>query len=507
MIRRMFCLLCAVLLFTAAVPVHAEESGGRYSYDFDLTFSLNAESFPAAMRSRASGYAALINRLGIKGNIAWSDITQSMELSAVLYYTDKPALSFPFRFYGTESWLFCTSPIMNNAVLFFNLVALMEYSVKVRNTLGLPLPYLAFLYPYTTKYAFSGIADAWQNTIGTFRKSGKVTVKQFEKLSDQWSREFKTNPNSQRWVAALVAGSKAPDAVEAEYAGLPDYYRYVTGGKALKVTVGSGSEVWTDSRGSVLFSRQAADDSLSLSLSLPGSANHYKPDFSFFRQDNGSSVSFSLTAAVYQEDKNLADLLSAGSVAAVSAEEEQNAYAEDDEEHGEYAEESEYVDYGETGDELYLPDLLFWLSVDGRDLPYEIPADSSFSLSATTLGAVYPNFTFQLRGNTKTDGSLTVSLLKPFSGDGEPVMILSCSGTVLPGELRDIPNYQAQTPDDSTSYNVFSFNEERLSDFTHNVLPYLLRNLFSFVAEAPTAACQSFLDDLTEAGVLDMLLH
>ena len=86
-------------------------------------------------------------------------------------------------------------------------------------------------------------------------------------------------------------------------------------------------------------------------------------------------------------------------------------------------------------------------------------------------------------------------------------MILSCSGTVLPGEPRDIPNYQAQTPDDSTSYNVFSFNEERLSDFTHNVLPYLLRNLFSFVAEAPTAACQSFLDDLTEAGVLDMLLH
>ena len=57
------------------------------------------------------------------------------------------------------------------------------------------------------------------------------------------------------------------------------------------------------------------------------------------------------------------------------------------------------------------------------------------------------------------------------------------------------------------SYNVFSFNEQKLGEFTDKVLPPLVRSVFSFVAAAPTSACQSFLDDLTDIGVLDMLLE
>ena len=55
-------------------------------------------------------------------------------------------------------------------------------------------------------------------------------------------------------------------------------------------------------------------------------------------------------------------------------------------------------------------------------------------------------------------------------------------------------------------YNIFSFNEESLADFTGKVIPAAVRNVISFVAAVPTAACQSLLDDLTDIGLLDMLL-
>ena len=57
-----------------------------------------------------------------------------------------------------------------------------------------------------------------------------------------------------------------------------------------------------------------------------------------------------------------------------------------------------------------------------------------------------------------------------------------------------------------TYYNVFSFNETRLAEFRNKVVPLVLRSVLTFVSEMPTSACQSFLDDLTDSGVLNMLL-
>ncbi len=512
MARHLFCLFCTVLLLAAAVPASAEETGGRYSYDFDLTFSLNADAFPAVMRSRAAGYASLANRLGIRGNLAWSDETKSMDLDAVIYYTDRPSLTYPIRFFGTRSWLFCTSPIMNDAVLFFDLNGLMEYAVKVKNTLALPMPYLAFLYPYTTEYAFSGVTRAWQQVIGTFRKSKKVTVARLQELSELCAEEFKNSPHPQRWVSALADGSESPDAIEAEFASLPGYYQLVTGGKPLSVTVGKGSETWQDSKGQTLFSREETDDSLSLSLALPASENGYEPAFSLSRSGSGSAVSFTLSARVARaegwEDPQEDSAAEEEYAEEEYTEEYDDEYAEAYDAYDDYGEgyttgSDEYDDYGEYGGAF--PDLLLDFTAEGSDLPLAFPADASFSVSASMRGAAYPDFDFRVIGETKADGSLTLSLCKAFAEGDEPATIFSCTGTAVPAEPKDIPDYQAQSLDGV--YNIFAFNEISLSDFSHNVLPPLVRSLFSFVAEAPTAACQSFLDDLTDSGVLDMLLE
>ena len=94
--RRFLCLLCALLLFIPTL-VSAEEASenNNYSFDFDFTFTLNAHAFPKMMRSRMAGYAALINKVGLRGNAAWSLSTESFELDAEVYFTDNPSLSFP----------------------------------------------------------------------------------------------------------------------------------------------------------------------------------------------------------------------------------------------------------------------------------------------------------------------------------------------------------------------------------------------------------------------------
>ena len=476
MIRRMLCLLCAAFLLTAAVPVLAEGTESRYSYDFDLAFSLNAESFPPLLRSRASGYAALVNRLGLKGHIAWDNTTRSMDMSAVVYYTDDNSLSFPFRIFGAPERVYITSPLINNETIFLNMPALMEFSVKAKNTLNVPLTYLAFLYPNATEYSFSKLVNLWRETIGSQAQSGEISNEKFAAFSDQLKDQLGQNPYLQQWIRALAIGAEVPGAVEAVFSSLPSYYHAITNEKPVSVSVSSGSEIWQNSVGQTIFSRQDQDHTLSLQLSLPPEENGYSPLFSFTRHEDDQCFSFDLYASCFRD---------------------QSTPSADS---GEYA--------GEDDEESYSgiswPDSLLLVSAAGSGLPLALPADSSFSLNATINGAVYPNYSFTLQGESKKDGSVSLSLYKPFSKGSESVLILGCSGTILPAEPESLPNYLFY--DYTTAYNVFSFNEITLPEFRRAVLPSLIRSIFSFVAAAPTSACQSFLDDLTDMGILDMFL-
>ena len=224
MFRRILCLLCAALIIAWIVPACSESGEGSFSYDFDLTFHLNADSFPELLRSRAEGYASLVNRLGLRGTVSWSTVTECADLEAALYYVDNTSLSYPFRLYGSRSRIFFTSPMINNEVILLNMAALMEFSLKAKNTLGVPLSYAALLYPYTTTSAFEGLVWSWQKVIGTFTKSGRVTIKQFRTLSEQWVDQLQSDGLLTWWISGLSSGSDAPSVVEAEMNNLPFYY-------------------------------------------------------------------------------------------------------------------------------------------------------------------------------------------------------------------------------------------------------------------------------------------
>ena len=509
MLRRMLCLLCAFLLLLYSVPALSASADVNHSNDFDLSFYLNAGSFPELLRPRASGYASLINRLGIRGNISWNDKWQSFDLDAMLYYTDDPSLSYPLHIYGVNSRVFITSPMINNEVILLNMSALMEFSIKAKNTLGIPISYFALLIPYTTEYALSGLISSWQKTIGAAKKTGKKSIKKFRKLYSLWSDELMNDNYLRIWISGVAGGSDAPEAVELEINSLPDYLEKVTGGKSLNVTVDPGSEIWQNTAGDTLFSRQESDDAASVMLSLPESSNGYKPYYSSVYRYEDQSFSMDINASLCREtDASGTDPArdSENSGDSIPDEYAYDTYGSSSE-YDEYYSEDEFEGYEDSDTPASIfPEKLLDFHLNGSGLPRELPADSAFKLSVSVMGALYPDYTFCLTGETKKDGAVTLSLSKPFNADTEPVEILRCTGNFLPAaEAKEVTDYLQENMDGC--YNVFSFNEQKLNAFTEKVLPPLIRSIFSFVAAAPTSACQSFLDDLTDIGVLDMLLE
>ncbi len=458
MFRRMICLLCLLVLLCSTAQAASQKQ--LHSYNFDLSLSLNAESFPLSSRARARGYAELVNRLGVKGNLTWYEKQQSFDLNAALFFTDKPDVSLDLRLYGTPERVFATSSLLGNQTVMFNMSALLEFAVKTKNTLGVPLPYLALLYPYTTEYALRGLSDAWTEVVGTLSGSGKVTRDQLEEISTRWDNVLNEDAYLNIYRSALAEGSSAPQAVDEEFANLPYYLtEYVAKGKALRYQIKRKTETWKTSDKTVLYSRKKSGDSLEWAIRLPATENRYLPSASFSSLLKDGKLDFSFAASYLREE--------------------------------------------EQEDETYPANLLS-LSAEGTALPEQLPAQSDFSLSLSLLGAVMPYYSFQIQGNTKEDGAVSVSFCKPFSEDKEPVPILSVGGSLQAVEAASVPRFSKKLVDQS--FNLFSFNENRLASFEAAIIRPLVKGVLRFVAEAPAVACQSFLDDLNDMGLLDVLL-
>ena len=508
MIRRLFCFFCAALILCMSFPAAtfaAKAAPVVYCYDFDLAFSLNVDAFSLQDREKLSGYADLLGSLGLKGRIAWCPKRKSMDLDATLYYIDKPSLSYPFRVYGTKKRLFVTSPLIDNEELFFDLSGMMEFAVKAKNTLNMPLPYFAFLYPYCTEYAFRKLTSSWNKRIGISRTTGTVTMEQFETLSARWSDLISGNAHLQRWIFALMGISEAPAVIDSEFANLPRYYEIVTGGQPLSVSVSDNSEIWQDSLGNTLFSRIESANGLSVNLSLPASENGYVPAFSLRTDADEQTSSFSISASVEMDPAYTGNMYLEGYEEDFGPVTDNGDATEFYEEVIEDGEDYEYAEGDDYQLRILKPAQLLSIRAAGSGFPVKLPADSDFSASASILGAAYPNYAFLLKGATKKDGAFSLSLCKPGSADAEPAGFFSVTGTVVPAEPDQIPDYRKKSLKNVT--NIFAMNDETLAEFSDRMIPLAVKSLLTFVAEAPTSACQSLLDDLTDLGVLGMILH
>ena len=493
MFRRALCLVLGIMLFMGSVA-SAEEQNVQ-CFDFRLALSMDGDVFPPSYRLRARGYAALVNRLSLDGRITWCDDTRSVDLTASLYFTDKPEVAVDFRLYGIPSRIFLKSPLLGNETVLLNMAAFLEFTVKAQNTLGIDMPLLAFLYPYSTERSLNGIADAWNSIIGEVVPDTEIPAEKLRQFADAWEGLVQGDANLNRWVTALANLSTYPSVVTDTFSSLPSYFYYsVCGASPLSVAIAEGVETWTNVYGGILLTRKTNASATDVVLTLPGTENGYVPLFTLESRESDAGKFFRLFAALNRD----ADTIPESAAAAAEPAAEHNT-AENEEEV--WVSEEDWIDVDE---QPALPEKLLEVYAAGESLPATLPADSDFFLDFYLNSSAFPSFALKLLGTTKKDGSIAVSVCKPFEEAAEPVVILSCKGTILPAQPESAPDYSDHWED---CYNAFSFNENSLNEFKNAVTYPLVKGLLTFVAEAPAAACQSLLDDLTDLNILDFILE
>ena len=539
MVKRLICLLC-VFVLCLSCAVAEEEKPVAERYDFDLTFSLNPDAVPARNRSRARGYAELLDRLEIRGNIIVCESTQSFDMNATLFFRDKPEVSIPFRFYGVPSLLFLTSPIIGNETVLFNMIGLAEFAIKVRKSLNTPLPALALLYPVVYQHNLWNIWEAWEQYTGPGGVTRTISSEQISQLADVWSELIETDNMINVWMTALISVSSASEAVEAEVYGIPSYLRdFVSAGKPLTVKAGDGTETWQNAAGMTLFTMDRTDDSQTWALTLPADENRYTPNLTFTAKETDNDFSFTLDASMirakaalpaelseeddypvsgldgevppYEEDDDYPVSGLDGEIPPYEEEYDETEYPltgsdGDDREYNEgESGETEAFGYGDEEDSQW-PETMVLLSASGSSIPVSLPSDASFSLAASVKGALYPNFNVAVSGKTEKDGSVSVLISLPQEGT-EPETLLSVEGVIVRGEPVDtVPDFNYGPDQLYGAYNFFSFSEYYVAKFKNAVTKPLLKGLLDFVAEAPTSAVQSLLDDLTDSGIMNMMM-
>lgn len=521
MFKRLISLLCIlVLCFSCAAA--EEEQPEAQRYEFDLTFSLDPEAFPPRSRSRIRGYAELMDRLELKGDIVICEATQSFDMSAALFFRDKPEVSIPFRFYGIPSLLFLTSPVIGNETLLFNMVGLAEFAIKIRKTLDTPLPALALLYPVVYEHNLWTFRDAFRRFTGPADTSREISTEQLSGLFDAWMDLIENDTNLNVWMTALNYVTTAPEAVETELRSIPYYLRdFVSVGEPLTVEVGDGTEVWQNVTGATLFSRKSSEGSEVWSLTLPADENRYAPTLSYSGAETDGSFSFTLDGSMIRQKIALPPGFSEEDFSPLTGGDEEGEYGEyedsvypitggdEDGESGEY-DDGGYPVTGsaeEFEEDGQWPETILLVSASGSSIPTSLPCDSAFSVDASVKGALYPNFNLSIAGKTEKDGAVSVSFSLP-QKDASPGAMLSLAGTVVRSAVpvETAPDYN-YTPDKLYgTYNFFSFSEYYVAKFKNAVTEPLVKGMLDFIAEAPTSAVQAFLDDLTDSGVLGMMM-
>ena len=415
MIKRLFCFFCILsLCLSCAAAEEAKPTAERY--DFDLTFSLNPDALPARSRIRARGYAELLDCLELRGDLVVCEATGSFEINATLFFRDKPDVSIPFRFYGVESSLYLTSPIIGNETLLFRMGSVAEFAIKIRKSLETPFPALALLYPFVYKYNFWNINQAWDQYTGPDDASREISAEQIEKLAETWSELLATDSYLNVWMTALYSVSSAPEAVEAELNAVPSYLReFISAGGPLTVEIGNGAETWTNADGETLFAREKTDASEMWSLTLPADENRYTPTLDFSGKTEDGLFSFNLDGSMIRGKAVLPPGMSEEDFSPVTGgDEEEEEYEEGGASESEdypltgsgNESESEYEDEGsdtEEEEDSSWPETMVILSVSGDSIPTSLPCNSSFSLNASMKGALYPNFDFTVNGKTEKD--------------------------------------------------------------------------------------------------------
>ncbi len=206
--RSLLTVLLAMTLLAFCLPARAE-SGRAYSWS--LSFETAAPGETEADRALSE----LLNILEAEGT--WAASGGAFTLDGVFRLDPEGRSDTDFRVYGREERWIAESSLIGRTSLMFNNPAMLEFALKLRNHMGLPVERLPLLYPYVWTDALTAPVEAWGEYIRVPEGNGKISGADLLDFTKRLSELADTD----RAFSCLVRAVYADSEDDRPFADLP----------------------------------------------------------------------------------------------------------------------------------------------------------------------------------------------------------------------------------------------------------------------------------------------
>ena len=452
--KKGFCVLLALTVLFCSCSVAEEDDSNVLpsvtGYDFSFRIRLERETLSAARKANLEGYADLLEALHFSGSCYYYAPERAMELRLRIEPTDSSAEPLALRFYGYPDRILVTSNLLGEESVLIASASLLEFSVKTYEHLGLDLRYIALLWPFVYEYAAQKLVARWEKYIHPTGSNQTVKASRIKGFANALSKQLSENEDLKMLLTAIGIGTGMEEQVRSIAAEIPSYITNVlTKNRNITIRIKDGTETWSGAAGTI-YTRTVSQNGESVLLNLPEMAS-------------GTRILFSSSS----------DLLSDG----------------------------RQIDFNASllHPESELLNILFL----GARLPQAWPEASSSEMQLILSGSLVPNLSLNAFFESKENGDFSAEIRIPSSASGEGEMIMTADGSVTPRTF-EVYRYSREFMYQHT--DILRLNDATMASFLSRVRSSAVRGLLGFLAGIPASACQSILDDLTDSGILEMLL-
>lgn len=351
--------------------------------------------------------------------------------------------------------MFLSSPLLGDQLIRLSNYSLLAFCTKMSEHLGIPLHYLALLYPYTWTYSLEIPILDWEYLVDHIDENGIVSKDNVWFLSNSWEMRLAMIEQIEILIDALCKDSDCEEAFRALVNEIPDYlFRQLAKEQAFQIRREGDQTIWHAATGDFI-TESRNNQGWDLALNLPRMENGYLPVFSLEQDLEEKRQSWRLRALILGSDTLQEDLLR--------------------------------------------------LEASLLSFPVAWPANFQSLLSVNLTGGLLPNIGFSAYLVGEENGHIRIEIRKP-TVDYEPgPVMLTLEGDLNQREgnikLRSIPQAELDA-----SLDLLVANDADIRAILPDMAQPMLVGLLRFLVGIPASACQTLMDELENLGILNLVL-
>ncbi len=471
LMKKWMSLMLLVCLLANALPGLAESSAPTASpeagdaevrgtepaagYDFDFILRLHPDALSPSLAGHASGYASLLEALRFHGSYIWSTVEPGFDFNLSIIPVDSRGAPISIRIHGAEDLMYLNSSLLGEKTISLRVFSLLNFCSKMSEHLGIPLHYIALLFPYVWTYSLGLPIQDWNFMVGKMDENGVIPAEAVKYLWDCWWYRSWADEPVKILVDTLCKDSEMEESFRAVVEEIPDYFvKQVAQEQEIRVLKDGGQTAWQAAAGD-FFTSTESDRTHAYHLSLPAMKTGYRPVFSLQATEESKRLYGNLRVQLLGTNSLQEDLVN--------------------------------------------------LQASFLALPTVWPSNSQSLISLSLTGGLLPNVGLSVYLAAEENGYIHADIRKP-TVDYEPgPIMLTLEGNMNPkGPDTTIPEFDLA--DGDGSLDLLVANDSTIRSFLPDIVQPMLEGMLHFLVGIPASSCQTIMDDLTDLGVTNLLL-